>query len=232
MTGYVPTDVDADVALQTLTAAERTLRARARFFAAESAATDLRARAAGTEMLICRLHDERYALELALLSAAQPVRGLAPLPSTPAFVAGILNVRGTVVAVLDLALGLGLGGATPETNGMVVLTDCAGGGGQGQVGLLVHEVMGTRSLALDDLVPSLSGDPAIRGLSEAGIVVLDLATYSATDVSRSTTKVSGWPEQVYKEMSAQMAADRRGGRLWQRVLSVVSKRSGVRRRRH
>ena len=176
MTGYVPTDHDADAALQTLTADERTLRARARFFAAESAATDPSASAAGTEMLICRLHDERYALELSLLSAVQPARDLAPLPCTPAFVAGILNVRGTVVAVLDLARGLGLGGAAAETNGLVLLTDCAGGGGQGQVGLLVHGVIETRHLMLDALVPSLSGDAAIRGLAEAGIVVLDLPT--------------------------------------------------------
>ncbi|HEY8602159.1 MAG TPA: chemotaxis protein CheW [Thermomicrobiales bacterium] len=176
MTGYVPTDVDADVALRALTAEEHTLRARARFFAAECAAAEPDERAVGTEMLICRLHDERYALELALLSAVQPARDLAPLPCTPAFVAGILNVRGTVVTVLDLARGLGLGGATQEANGLVLLTDCAGGGGQGQVGLLVHEVIETRHLALGALVPSLSGDAAIRGLAEAGIVVLDLPT--------------------------------------------------------
>src|SRR3712207_6129274 len=113
MTGYVPTDIDADVALRTLTADEQILRARARFFAAESAETALREQAAGTEMLLCRLHDERYALELSLLSAVQPARGLAPLPCTPPFVAGILNVRGTVVAVLDLARCLGLGVAAP-----------------------------------------------------------------------------------------------------------------------
>lgn len=174
MTGYVPTA--ADVAARTLTAEERTLGARARFFAAESAGTDLGDSAAGTEMLICRLHDERYALELALLSAVQPARDLAPLPCTPAFVAGMLNVRGTVVTVLDLARGLGLGGAAPEPAGLVLLTDCAGGSGQGQVGLLVHEVMETRHLVLDALVPSLSGDPAIRGLAETDIVVLDLPT--------------------------------------------------------
>jgi len=63
-----------------------------------------------------------------------------------------------------------------ELAGLVLLTDCAGGGGQGQVGLLVHEVIETRHLILDDLVPPLSGDPAIRGLAEAGIVVLDLPT--------------------------------------------------------
>lgn len=176
MTGYLPTDADADVALRTVTAEERTLLARARFFAAESAAIDLSERAVGTEMLLCRLHDERYALELALLSAVQPAHDLAPLPCTPAFVAGILNVRGTVVTVLDLALGLGLGGVAQETNGLVLLTDCAGGGGQGQVGLLVHEVIETRHLVLDDLAPPLSGDAAIRGLAEGSIVVLDLPT--------------------------------------------------------
>lgn len=173
MNRLLPGDVADELVLPT-PAAEHTLRARARVYAVQKRAEQETPEGAGSEILLCRLHDERYALDLALLSAVQAARGLTPLPCTPSFVAGVLNVRGTVVAVLDLAQCLGLGPTTIDEGHSVVLTDCGGGGGQGQVGLLVHEVLGTQRLALDHLAPPLSGDPAIRGLANAGIVVLDL----------------------------------------------------------
>jgi purine-binding chemotaxis protein CheW len=162
-----------------LTPEERTLRERARWLAEEWSDDGPGAGQAGTEMLVCRLHDERYAIELALLSAVQAAQGLTPIPGTPAFVAGMLNVRGTVVTVLDLARGLGLTGAPPPGDAIVLLTDCAGGGGQGQVGLLVHKVLGVSRLALGELDRAFSGNPAVRGIAEAGIVVLDLAALLA-----------------------------------------------------
>lgn len=155
-----------------LTPDERTLRERARWLAVEWADEASPADLTGAEMLLCRLHDEWYAIELAFLRAVQPVRGLAPIPCTPAFVAGMLNVRGTVVTVLDLAHALGLADAPPPDDALVVLAD--GGDGQGQVGLLVHEVLGVSRVALDNLDHSFSGNAAIRGIAEAGIVVLDL----------------------------------------------------------
>lgn len=174
MNGFLPGDIADDLAPMTLSAAEHTLRARARFYAVQGAAGQEQAGVAERAFLLCRLHDERYALDLAVLSAVQAARGLTPLPCTPAYVAGVLNVRGTVVAVLDLAQCLGLGPTARDDANTVVLTDCADGGGQGQVGLLVHEVLGTERIALDGLAPAISGDPAIRGLADAGIVVLDL----------------------------------------------------------
>lgn len=160
-------------------AAERLLLARARQLATDDSRADAAAGPAGTEVLIIRLHAEWYAVELALLSAVHPARGVTPLPGTPAAIAGMLNVRGTIVTVLDLARGLRLP-ATPMTDGAcVLLADVGAGGGRGSVGLLVGEVRGVRRLALDRLARSLSGDPAVRGIAEAGIVVLDLAALLA-----------------------------------------------------
>jgi purine-binding chemotaxis protein CheW len=132
-------------------------------------------------MLVCRLHDEWYAIELALLSAVQVARGLTPIPCTPAFVAGMLNVRSTVVVALDLAQALGLTQGAPAESPSVLLTDCAAGGGQGQVGLLVHEIAGVSRLALEQLDRAFSGNPAVRGIAEAGIVVLDLRALLADE---------------------------------------------------
>jgi purine-binding chemotaxis protein CheW len=151
------------------------LLARARQLAGAPDGTGELAAQQTVECLLCRLGAEWYALEVNRLSAVQTAHGLSPLPCTPLFVAGLLNVRGTVVTVIDLARGLHLGNEAHRDDGLVLLTDCAAGGGAGQVGLLVDAIDGVRRLALDTLAPSLSGDPAVRGIAEGGVVVLDLA---------------------------------------------------------
>lgn len=168
---------EADDTAQTLTPGARTLRERARLLAEEGAQDASPAAPAGDEVLLCRLHDERYAIDLALLRAVQPARGLTPIPCTPAFVAGMLNVRGIIVTVLDLSHVLDLGATPPPEEAFALLIDAATG--QGQVGLLVHELLGVSRLPLNNLDRALSGNPAVRGIAEGGIIVLDLATLLA-----------------------------------------------------
>ncbi|HLZ28785.1 MAG TPA: chemotaxis protein CheW [Chloroflexota bacterium] len=60
------------------------------------------------EVLVCRLGSEEYAIELRLLHGVYPAIGLTPVPCTPPFVAGLLNLRGEILTVLDLAAAIGL----------------------------------------------------------------------------------------------------------------------------
>ena len=177
-TGSTLATVLPDAAID-LSPEERTLRERVRRLALESSEETTPAGHAEAEVLICRLGEECYALDLALLRAVQPTRGLTPIPCTPPFVAGMLNVRGTVVTVLDLARLLELPDGPPPDGAFALLTDCARGGGQGQVGLLVHEVLGVRRLAYGDLDRALSGNPSVRGIAGGEIVALDLAALLA-----------------------------------------------------
>jgi purine-binding chemotaxis protein CheW len=170
--------VDEPIAAE-LSPAERTLRERARRLALEAGEEAAADGQDEVEFLLCRLRDECYAIDLADLRAVQPARGLTPLPCTPPFVAGMLNVRGTVVTVLDLARLLDLGDGQASDGAFALLTDCARGGGQGLVGLLVHEVLGVRRLAPGTLARALSGNPAVRGIAGGEMVVLDLATLLA-----------------------------------------------------
>jgi purine-binding chemotaxis protein CheW len=166
-------------AVAELSPEERTLRERARRLALEPGEGAALADHTEAEFLLCRLSDECYAIDLTVLRAVQPARGLTPIPCTPAFVAGMLNVRGVVVTVLDLARLLDLADTPVPEGAFALLTDCARGGGQGQVGLLVHEVLGVRRLAASGLDRALSGNPAVRGIAGGEIVVLDLATLLA-----------------------------------------------------
>jgi purine-binding chemotaxis protein CheW len=122
-------------------------------------------------MLVFRLGDEQYAIEMYLLQAVQRTAGLTPVPCTPPYIAGILNVRGAIVTVLNFAAALELVVATREAQQeRVLLVELP----QGRVGLLVDEVLGHRLFTLGELQPSLSSRPFTRGIAETRITVLDL----------------------------------------------------------
>ena len=87
------------------------------------------------DVLVCAVGTEEYAVELRLLHGVVAATGLTPVPCTPPFVAGLLNLRGEILTVLDLSAALGLADSTsPEV--LVAQTQRV------RVGLLVGEVAG------------------------------------------------------------------------------------------
>jgi purine-binding chemotaxis protein CheW len=142
------------------------LRQRAEQLALPPTAQD----AADADVFVCRVRGERYAIDLAALSAIHPSRGLTPIPCTPLYVAGALNVRGDVVTVLDLAVALGLPPATSPTPGMVLLLRRQ----DALVGLLVEDVQGIERLSARPLHPATSGRDFVRGIADGTMTYLDL----------------------------------------------------------
>lgn len=127
------------------------------------------------ELLEFRLAAERYAVETRFVSEVQALRDLTPLPGTPAFVRGIVNLRGRILPVYDLKRFFSL----PEQG----LTDLhriiVVNGHDFEIGLLADVVVGVRDLARDALSPALPTMSAIaaaylKGVSEERLVVLDL----------------------------------------------------------
>jgi purine-binding chemotaxis protein CheW len=124
------------------------------------------------EVLVCRLGTERYALESRHLRAVQWVSGVTPVPNTPAFVVGIVSVRGEIVTLLDLASMIGFGshaGDSADTCPVVLL-----GLARLRAGLVVDEVLGVERWKLNSLQPSLSGREFARGVGPDNTVLLDL----------------------------------------------------------
>jgi purine-binding chemotaxis protein CheW len=153
--------------------AEQILLARARTLARPRPSPP----AAGSqlELLEFRMAAECYAVEGRLVQEVHPLRELTPLPGTPSFVLGIVNVRGRILPVLDLKKFFGL----PEQG----LTDLHRiirvSGNDLELGLMADVIVGVRSVAADSLQPSLPTLTGIRadylkGISEEGLVVLDV----------------------------------------------------------
>lgn len=97
------------------------------------------------------LHGQAMALPVSAVKETLAARPLTRVPFAPPAVAGLINLRGDVVAVLDLArilTGLlGPGGDRPARH-IVLLR----GAGQGvRCGLLVDQLTATQRLAPDDV---------------------------------------------------------------------------------
>jgi len=57
---------------------------------------------ASTPIVVLRLDEQRYGLELRHVERVLPVLAFTPLPSAPAIVLGVVDVAGAVVPVIDL----------------------------------------------------------------------------------------------------------------------------------
>ncbi|WP_425477219.1 chemotaxis protein CheW [Luteimonas huabeiensis] len=60
------------------------------------------------EYLSFTLGDEHYALDILKVREIRGYEGVTRVPDTPAYILGVVNLRGTIVPVLDLRLKLGL----------------------------------------------------------------------------------------------------------------------------
>jgi purine-binding chemotaxis protein CheW len=95
------------------------------------------------------------------------------LPGAPSYVQGLINLRGTIVTVLDLGVRLG---AKRErvSEGSIMLVAMAGNARL--VGVAVEEVMDVRVVGTsdDDVIADNAGNDAVRGLAhvDGGTVIL------------------------------------------------------------
>jgi purine-binding chemotaxis protein CheW len=123
-----------------------------------------------------RLADERYAIEVEFLREVQPLRDLTPMPCAPAFVRGIINVRGRILAVMDLKVFFDLPTEGLHDLHRVLIVQTA----DMEVGVLADAVVGHRSIplsALQPAPPTLTGVRAeyLKGVTADRLVVLDAA---------------------------------------------------------
>ncbi|HSI23313.1 MAG TPA: chemotaxis protein CheW [Methylophilaceae bacterium] len=138
--------------------------------------------AAVIEVVMLLLAYETYAIETAYVREVYPLKDLTLLPCTPAFVAGIVNVRGQVMSVIDLKqlFELPVKGLT-DLNKIVILSD-----GMMEFGILADAILGVQNIPLHEIepvLPTLTGvrEDYLKGITAEGVVVLDAAKLLHSD---------------------------------------------------
>lgn len=123
------------------------------------------------KLLVFHIGPARYGLRLAGVKRVLPAAELKPLPLTPAYVAGLLDLHGAPVPVIDLAQAAGLAPSALRYDTRIVVVDHTVGGDGGGVralGLLVERVQGVQ-----ELDAALLADAGVRGAPFLGQVASD-----------------------------------------------------------
>ena len=76
-----------------------------------------------TEYLSFRIGDSEYSVEIMSVREIRGWTRTTSLPHAPHFVRGVINLRGTVLPVVDLALRLGLDASEPEERNVIIVVD-------------------------------------------------------------------------------------------------------------
>lgn len=63
------------------------------------------------QLIVFRLGTEQYALHIDQIREVVPTPSVARLPQSPDFVRGVANIRGNIIAIIDLEICLGLSAA-------------------------------------------------------------------------------------------------------------------------
>ena len=149
----------------------RILEARARAAAKPPITPD---EAERIEVLAFSMAGEAYGVETCHVREVRQLKDLTVVPCTPPFLAGVMNLRGRIIAIIDLRkfFELPTKGLT-ELNRAIVLT-----GGDNELGLLADSIDGVRSVVVSDLqegLLTLSGIRSrfLKGITGQMLAVLD-----------------------------------------------------------
>lgn len=139
----------------------------------------------GTELshyLTFEVAHEEYAIEIHRVREILVYTSLTSVPRAPEFIAGVMNLRGSVVPVVDLRNKLGLPPTTITGTTCVVIVDIQCDEQTSHVGLLADDVRQVMSLAPEDIEPAPAFGTKIdlaflRGMGDLGdhfALILDI----------------------------------------------------------
>ena len=127
-----------------------------------------------------RLRDEEFGVDIGSVREITKKGDITHIPKAPAFIQGVTNLRGQIIAVIDLAKQFGLSShERPSDSARIVVTEVNGQ----TVGMLVDEVPGVLNLlgenieATPELIQTKIKRDYIKGVGKVEkrlIVILDL----------------------------------------------------------
>ena len=137
------------------------------------------------ELITFEVEQQRFGIDI---MAVREIRAWSPttrLPSVPSYVAGVVNLRGTVLPVVNLAARLGWPASDPTQRHVIVVTEFEGRM-CGWIVDAVSDIIAVPEDGLQSAPASADSDvlPFLEGMvanSERMVMVLDLRSLSFDD---------------------------------------------------
>ncbi|MCG9967680.1 chemotaxis protein CheW [Pelotomaculum terephthalicicum JT] len=122
------------------------------------------------------LNGEKYAVDSAFIREVCSLKEITPLPCTPPFVLGIINVRGQILSVVDINKFFGIPGKGANVLNKTIIVHTS----EMEFAIPAETITGVGYIARDEippLPPTLTNIRAeyLRGMTGEQFIVLDMA---------------------------------------------------------
>ncbi len=106
--------------------------------------------ATASQFLTFSLGQEEYGIELLKVQEIKGYSAITPIPNTPPHIKGVMNLRGTVIPIVDLRIRFGLQAIEYTKFHVIIVVNV----GTKVVGLLVDAVSDVLNVGADDIRPA------------------------------------------------------------------------------
>jgi len=130
------------------------------------------------EYLTFKLGNEEYGIDILKVQEIRGYDQVTPIANSPSFLKGVINLRGTIVPIIDMRIKFGVSKAEYDQFTVVIILNIA----HRVVGIVVDSVSDVTPLSSDQIrpTPELSGAvdtsyiDGLASLSERMLILLDI----------------------------------------------------------
>ena len=153
------------------------------------------------QIVVFKLGQEEYGLHIDQIKEVVITPTITRMPQTPAYVKGVANIRGNVIAILDLEEKFGLVRASETSqkgNNFTLVIESE----DYKMGILVREVPNTLSISSANIEDSIfTGDHQTEQSYITGIVKLDKRLIIMIDIFKVINEQEA--QQIFKKQNTQ-----------------------------
>ena len=132
------------------------------------------------QLVSFRLHQEEYGIEITKVQEIILMGEITRVPQTPNFIKGLINLRNTVIPIVDLRLRFGLAQQAASDETRIMVMNVAGK----TIGIIVDAVSEVLRISKDQIAPP---PPTVAGLGReylTGLVKLDKRLLMLLDIDK------------------------------------------------
>ncbi|HUL23917.1 MAG TPA: chemotaxis protein CheW [Thermodesulfobacteriota bacterium] len=138
----------------------------------------------GKKFLTFLMANEKYGLEILKVREIIGIMDVTPVPTTPAFVRGVINLRGKVIPVVDLRLKFGMDAKEDTQRTCIIVVHLTRESQEMIMGIIVDEVSEVLDIDQDQIEPPPSFGADIRTDFILGMGKVNQRVVTMLDIDR------------------------------------------------
>ena len=138
----------------------------------------------GGKFLTFLMAKEKYGLEILKVREIIGMMDVTSVPTTPAFVRGVINLRGKVIPVIDLRLKFGMKPKEDTERTCIIVVHITRTGQEMTMGIIVDEVSDVLTINQDQIEPAPSFGANIRTDFILGMGKVEQKVVTMLDIDR------------------------------------------------